>query len=92
MRTSLWNDILRPMRDSPLTWHGRPILTVALAALRHGVDQIIMRAAVRRAPLRDLPPIDPPPIDQRTPAWYQDEFDEAWKRRPGRGSNLRGHK
>ncbi len=61
--------------DSPLTWHGRPVLTVALAAWRHGVDQAAMRQALRRPPMRDLPPIEPTPIDARTPTWWQDEFD-----------------
>lgn len=78
-------------KDSPLSWHGRPILTVALAAARQDVDQAAMRQALRRPPMRDLPPIDPPPVDARTPVWHQDEFDAAWDSRPGRGANLRGH-
>jgi hypothetical protein len=77
--------------NSPLTWHGRPILTVALAAARHDVDQAAMRQALRRPPMRDLPPLDPPPLDARTPAWDQAAFDAAWDSRPGRGVNLRGH-
>ena len=78
-------------KDSPLSWHGKPILTVALAAARHDVDQATMRQALRRAPMLDLPPIDPPPLDARTPTWWQDAFDAAWDTRPGRGVRNRGH-
>ena len=80
------------MADSPLRWHGKPILTVALAALRYGIDQAAMRAALRRPPIKELEPIDPPPIDARTPVWYQKDFDRAWAQRPGKGANLRGHR
>lgn len=80
------------MADSPLRWHSKPILTIPLAAERYGVDPATIRAALRRSTLKDLPPIEPPPIDQRTPVWYQRDFDHAWAQRPGKGANLRGHK
>lgn len=74
--------------DSPLTWHGKPILTIALAAARYGVGHVAVRMGVARL---GVAPVDPPPIDARTPAYWQAEFDEAWDNRVGRGANLRGH-
>lgn len=81
--------------DSELTWQGRPILTVPLAAARYGVGTSAVRMAVARGlTTKDgtaVEPINPPPIDDRTPAWWQDQLDEAWGKRVGRGANLRGH-
>lgn len=74
--------------DSPLAWHGRPILTIPLAATRYGVGTAAVRMAVKREHVQE---ISPPPIDDRTPTFWQDQLDEAWDLRVGRGANLRGH-
>lgn len=78
-------------KNSLLTWCGKPILTVALAAERYDVEPEAMRKALQRPPLKAVEPIDPAPLGGRTPAWWQAELDAAWDTRPGQGVNLRRH-
>lgn len=73
------------MPDITITYDGRPVLTVALAARRYGLTSTAMRKALQRVEIEPLPE----PLDGRTPLYDAHVLDWVMGHRPGRGANLR---
>lgn len=72
------------MPNIEITVDGRPALTTAQAATRHGLKPSSLRGEIARAGLEPVAE-----LDARTPLYDAEQLAAALAARPGKGAHLR---